>query len=420
MSIPVIDLNGNAYERGLQQGVKLGHHFEPMMEAFYDSELWKHGKPKWLPQAWVENVFRVAGFLATRDDVRKHLPAQARRIEGIAKGMGLDETYVWGIHFLEVIFCEAGASLAAPGGCTQFHATAAVTQEGRPLTGRNYDFPNMLLPYQAIRRETPTESGRLASISATHLPMAGIHQGLNEAGLVVACNNARLWRGEDFKYRGVPYSLLAMEALETCKTVAEAVRFITGFKQRTNAGFMGLMDASGDCKLVEFTASRCEVREPEAGGFILQTNHFQKMTEANLPEGTFWTVQGMEGLEYARSTKARLASVQKDARKAAGKVTLDTLKKALSSHGETGTGSDLTVCCHGDSGSTLSSFMVDPVKREFYFALGNPCENEYQKITFASAQKTAARPVAPKAAKPKTPVRKKAAAARKKPVAVKA
>lgn len=381
----VVDLDGTAYERGVQQGRQLRDMYRRMMEEFFASDLWRESRPLPLPVPVFKWALGILGSIFIKKAVKEHLPYQFERVRGLGEGLGVGERLAWGIQFMEILTCEAGKSLRAPVGCTQVHARPRATAEGKPLSGRNYDFPNILGGFQIVRREAPSEEGRLATTNVTQVPIIGAHQGVNEAGLTVAANNARLWKGPDLKYRGVPYLMVLQEILETCRTTSEGVELITKFPARTNSGFFGMMDADGDCKLVEFTASRFKVREPDEAGVLAQTNHYIAMAEANLPVGTCWTVKGMEGLEYAESTEKRRDAADRLLRESAGKVTVETLQSILRDHSANGgVGNDCTVCCHGHAGSSLASMVVDVRERAMWVAEGNPCENEYEKVEFRS------------------------------------
>lgn len=379
----ILDLDGSAYERGRGQGKEMGEQYRRLMADFFSSDMWKENKPGFLPDRLLFPALGLLGRINTRGAVRAHLPIQAERVRGLAAGLGISEQLCWGLQFMEIMMCEAGKSMRVPGGCTQIHATAGATAEGKPLCGRNYDFPNLLRPYQLIRREIPSEGGRYATTTVTQAPLAGAHQGVNEHGLTICVNNSRQWKGPHLRFKGVPYQFILMEALETCRTTAEVIRLITEFPSRANAGFFGIADAAGDIRVVEFTASRWAVREPDEAGVMAQANHFIKMTEANLPEGTYWVVEGMEGLEYAYSTETRYNTAYSRLKEKAGKITVETMMEILRDHSANdGVGADHTICCHGISGSTLGSMIVDMRDRKMWVADGNPCEAPYEEIEF--------------------------------------
>lgn len=380
----IMDLKGSAYERGLAQGEPNGDAYREMLDTFFTSEMWKENKPKFLPTSLIKVALGLLGTHYTKKAVAKYMPVQAERVRGLGESLSAGAGFIWGVQFMEVMFCEAGSSLVAPSmGCTQVHAAPKATRGNKPLIGRNYDFPNLLRDYQIVRRETPAESDRLAHISVSQIPLAGPHMGMNEAGLVACANNARLWKGDELKYSGLPYQMMILEILETCRTVQEAADYLMNCPERANAGFLGLMDASGDDCVVEFNAARADVRRPNEKGVMAQTNHYHAMPDANLPDGTYWTVKGMEGLEYAKSTKMRFAAADRLLNERAGDIDIDTLKEVLSDHsGNNGIGSDNTVCCHGDAGSTLASMIMDIENRRMLIAEGNPCEGDFIEISF--------------------------------------
>lgn len=380
----LIELSGNARQRGSQQGNQLRRAYQEMLDTFFSSELWRESKPPLLPDSIIRWALGWLGSIRLKKLVRRHLPSQYERVVGLGEGLG-NGRFVWGVQFLEIMFCEAGRSLKIPGslGCTQIHAQPKATQNGHGLLGRNYDFPNLLGPFQIVRRERPSERDRMATITVTQVPLIGTHQGVNENGLAVAANNARLPKGRDFNPAGIPYMLILQDILETCTKASEAGERLIHFPHRGNAGFIGFMDSQGECRIVEFTASRAAIRRPDDTGIIAQSNHFHAMPEANLPVGSCWNVEGMKGVPYAASTEARFQTADRLLRAEAGNITVDTLKSILRDHSANeGTGNDNTLCAHGLAGGTLASMIIDVNERSLRVAEGYPCENKYKEIGF--------------------------------------
>jgi isopenicillin-N N-acyltransferase-like protein len=385
----VIDLDGSAYERGLAQGEATREAFEALMSDLLEADEFKtHGPPitsPWLLRRALSAVGR--GF--TQSSVRRRLPAQAQRVRGLAKGLGVSHGTMWGAQFLEVVFCEAGSTMVPPGpnGCTLVTAGPRATANGGLLTGRNYDFPYMLAAYQVVRREIPSERDRLATTTATQVALAGAHQGVNEAGLAMSTNNARLWRGEHLRYRGVPGSFLLQEVLETCKTAAEAMHRVLSFGKRATAGFMGIADASGEAMVVEFTASEATVRRPGEHGVLAQANHFTELSHCNVPDGTLWAVEGMEDVEYLAGSHRRQRTALQMLEEQAGSISVETLEAILSDHAGQDEGGEDTVCCHGHTGGTLASMVVDVTDRSLWIADGSPCSVPYEHVPFRARQR---------------------------------
>lgn len=379
----IIDLEGTALERGQQQGELMASDLERLFADLLSSNEWRDHKPSVFPDPLLRPSLSAAGRMATWPAVRRHLPFQAQRMRGLANGLGIRRGLGWGIQFLEVVFCEAGSSMAPPPpvGCTVIQATPRATAQGQMLMGRNYDFPRMLQPYQVIRRDVPSEPGRLATTTLTQGPMVGTHFGVNEAGVAASANNARLWRGDHLRRRGVPFSMLIQEILERATSTQAAIEIATSFPSRSNAGFIALADASGDAAVVEYTASSTAVRRPNDAGVLAQANHFSSMPHANVPEGTRWTVKGMEHLHYLDGSRARQQAATQGLQQAAGSISVATMQAILSDHAGTD-GNDGTVCAHGRLGGTLAGMVAEPGAGTLWVALGNPCSASWTEVPF--------------------------------------
>ncbi|MCP4870219.1 MAG: linear amide C-N hydrolase [Proteobacteria bacterium] len=384
----ILDLDGTAYERGQQQASALREGFDGLLRSILQSPEWQEHGPPAMPKFLLWGALGAAGRTLTRPSVRRLLPNQADRIRGLAAGLSVSESFAWGVQFLEIVFCQAGSSLAPPPpvGCTVVLAPPSATRSGHTLTGRNYDFPYLLQDHQVIRRERPSEPDRLATTTITQVVLGGAHQGINEAGVTLSGNNARLWRGPHLRMRGVPLSLLLQEVLETCRTAEEARRRVVAFDVgRSNAGFVAIADPSGDACVVELTAQGTRVRHPDEAGVLAQANDFVLMEEANVPEGTRWTVKGMENVEYLIGSRARREAAAAQMTADAGDVTVESIQAVLRDHAGADGGGHGTVCCHGTSGGTLSSMVVDTGSLEMWVAEGAPCEAEYEAVPFRAA-----------------------------------
>ncbi len=379
----IIETRGTCRERGVMQGTAVRPDYDATLNSFYDSELLRNAKPWFVPIGVVKFGLNSLGSFTTRPAVKKFLPTMYERVEGLAEGLGISSPAIWGMQFVEILMCGAGSNIKIPesakNSCTMILAKSEATSEKKPLAGRNYDFPNLLRDFQIIRKEKPTDAGRFATITVTQNMLAGAHHGLNESGLMVCSNNLKAWRKNDFNGRGVPYTMVLQEILETCRTTAEAAKFVAEFPARGNTGFFGMLDKSGDCRVVEFSAAETAERTPDSSGVIAQSNHCHILKRVNLPEGSVWTVKGMEGVEYLESTKKRFEAANRLMHENAGKITVDTLKSILRDHSADpkGKGDKNTVCCHDDVGSTLSSIICDVTDGVLYVANSNPCENEY-------------------------------------------
>ena len=400
-AMPVWDLCGSPRQLGLAQGELARQSYDSLLSTFFGSELWHMAKPFGVPNAVLKHYLAALGRFYTRPVLKKYMPAQYERVRAIGEALGAGG-FTWALAFIEVLFTEGGKSLQVPKGqrprfepipglsggadmlgCTQANATPRATAGQVPLMGRNYDFPRLLLDYQVVRRDTPTDRKRFATTSLTQTVLAGSHQGINEKGLSISANNSRPWLKHNYDRRGVPGLFLLQEALETCATTVEAVTFISQFPARASSNFFGIMDRTGHLAELEFTPHAVRVREPDESGVLAASNHAHLNLEMNPPDNAVWVVPGMEGKSYMASCRARFGVADRMLRAEAGAITVETMKSILRDHSFSGgVGSEDTVCCHGHQGISLASAIIDLATRELHVTKGPPCQSEYQVVPF--------------------------------------
>ena len=399
--LPVWDLSGTPHQLGRAQGALARPTYPTMLETFFGSELWKMAKPFGVPNVVLRQVLTSLGHVYTKAALRRYLPAQYERVRGIGEALGAGR-FTWALAFLEMLFTAGGKTLQVPrgqqpifeplagsaggadaAGCTQINAQPKATAQGVPLMGRNYDFPRLLLDYQIVRREIPSDRRRLATMTLTQTVLAGCHQGINEEGLSISANNSRPWLRHNYDRAGVPGSFLLQEALETCSTTAAAVRFFEGFPARANSNFFGVMDRSGHLVELELTPGEVRVRAPDDSGVLAQSNHAHLNLSMNPPDNALWVVPGMEGMSYMTSCRARWGVADKLLRQHAGAITVETMKAILRDHSFSGgQGSDDTICCHGAQGISLASAIFNLETLELHVARGTPCRSRYAVVPF--------------------------------------
>jgi hypothetical protein len=320
--------------------------------------------------------------------IKKYLPRQFPKIEAIASGAGINKLISYTVHFFEVIngipsFVYRNIPQELPLACTQIFALPPATADGSFMFGRNYDFPTILKTFQMIRIDSPDDGYK--HIGVSQYPWLSSHEALNEKGLCMGFNYGRCWKKADFSAKGVPSTMLLQEAIETCATTQEAIDLIQKFPARANGGHYGIMDASGDTAVVETTRSRWAVRRPTEG-ILVHTNTYltPEMQDANLPMDVRFKMADMD-FSPIESPIRRLkrASFLMDQKR--GQITMDTLKAILRDHDNGDPNregpDDFSLCTHGHSSDTLASFIAFPKKKELWYTLDHPCENEYEKIT---------------------------------------
>jgi len=208
--IPVIILEGNYYEMGLQYGVLL----KDEMEKLY-GENRERGEDILKALPWYIKPFGsiimsvVAGYSA------KRIPRKYRKeLSGLAKGSGIPFSEIATAAFGGVIFDAA--------------CTAVLSRvEGGILHGQNLDFePSYLGNYPVIVEYRPEGKNRYVNFGITGVP--GMFHGVNEKGISITVNYGDgTFNGEN---RGLPMGYKIREILESAENLDQVESMLRGFK----------------------------------------------------------------------------------------------------------------------------------------------------------------------------------------------
>jgi predicted choloylglycine hydrolase len=386
-----IKTKGNARERGFQQGQQLNDKIQSALNTLFNSKMFKQIKPKFVPISVVKLGLSLIGKKNIRPDLVKYMPEMVEKIKGLSEGSILSQNLCYGLHFFEVMNGDPKALYRNPPvnppvpACTMLMATPPSTSDNNIYYARNYDFPKILLDFQMVREEIPDEGFR--NISMTQFPLMGCHQAMNEKGLTIGYNYGRCWKTQplDFRLNGLPGTFIVQKAIETCETTEEAVKFVSNFPARSNGVQYGIMDASGDAKVVETTATRFAIREPE-NGVLIHTNTYKtkELEDANLPLDVRFKMDGMD-FSPIESPIRRFKRATILMNNLHGKINKETIKSVLTDHDNGDPNKegpdDFSLCTHGKTAITLASIIVEPKKKKFWVIDRNPCTGEYEEFS---------------------------------------
>jgi hypothetical protein len=378
--VDFIRLKGNPGERGYQQGDLLKDKIQNMFDIVFHSNMFSEVTSKLIPLSIIKLALGIMGKKNLKKPLQQILPDQFEKMISIGKAAEIRRIIQYGAHFMEVMSGVPKLIYKNPPvqACSMIFALPGATSDNSMIFGRNYDFPNVLQPFQVVREETPEDGYK--NINFTQYPLTGCHMGMNERGLAIGYNYGRSWKKEplDFKLKGVPGTFIVQEVLETCATTQEAISFITKFPERSNGCHYGLMDISGDTCVIETTSTRHAIRKPEHG-ILAHTNHYQteELKDANLPDFVRFKMDDMD-ISPIESPIRRYHREIKLLKKENGHITMDSFKDILSDHDDREP-DDFTVCTHGPSAGTLGSIIVLPIKKEFWVTDNHPCSSEYEK-----------------------------------------
>jgi hypothetical protein len=369
--VRLFTLHGDHYEMGYQQGLQAREAIRHLFSNLHQVESLRLEKPPLIP-------FRLFLSLAARramnemlEDVASNSPRQKTRMEGIAKGAGIDEALLFMAMASELTLAKINYRLGA---CTAAAVSAEKSALGEPMIIKNFDYPSFFQPYYITRLCQPTET--FSTLDVTVAPLAGCHDGINEHGLCVSYNYGH---GTDMPNVNVPVTLLVQETLENCTNTRQAADFICG--QKRNGGAILLVaDASGDMVSVELSPNFSGVREPE-DGVLINTNHYRcrEMVSYDIPRNAYYTrrnVRSMRGVRVHESSELRYGRAEQ---LLAGmeRVSMRDLLGVFQDHGESGRGDDNTICRHGPYFSTTCSIIMLPWSRRLLVTYGHPCDSVF-------------------------------------------
>jgi isopenicillin-N N-acyltransferase-like protein len=320
---PLIELEGEAFERGQQYGARAAAAIGQNVEDYLGLIEFHMGLARGA-------ALEAAGAYGPILD--RHMPELLQEMRGIADGAGRD--------LAEILLINARSELMGTvDECTALATTPEVTEQGIVLLGQNWDWYPALKPEPVllrIRRPgkpeilTVAEAGQVAKI------------GFNSAGLGVCLN----FLNHADRGRGVPVHAILRRML--------------------------LAHAEGEILDLELTARDADFLYGD-GGWLVHANHFES---ARLRGGDTGLPLSMSSL--ARSARARrlLSAAVVD-----GGVSVGTFRSILSDHAH----GSYAICRHAEptesplqQTATRASLIMDLSARSLSLAPGQPCLKPYE------------------------------------------
>lgn len=370
--------SGDDHEIGVQQGRAVRGLIFDTREQIRNFEAVRLMKPRLLPASLFLMMAKRRATKLLKNDIFEYYPKQAQRLEGIAEGAGIDLSTILFMQSMELLIGKPSFRLQA---CTSLGFSPQKTAMKETMVAKNFDYVNDLAPYHLTRETRPKEGYK--TLGCTMAPLPGMLDGMNEHGLTVTYNLA--YTVEKPKYF-TPLSMALQEMLETCRSVDEAVEFLAQAKRGGHDALLMLADAEGHIRTVEITSNHSSIREM-MGGQIINTNHYltQEMQQLEIPYDAVYVGRVPKELIDVRvheSSEQRLKRVQELLRNRTG-IDENTIIAILRDHGKDNEPSINTICRHGKYASTLRSVIFYPSKRAIKVLYGNPCQNQYNELTFS-------------------------------------
>jgi predicted choloylglycine hydrolase len=193
-------------------------------------------------------------------------PDHVREIDALVKSGDIDRELV--------IVGNTFADISKAGGCSTLIVEADRSASGKPMFGRNLDYPTLgkLQSYSLVTIYRP--KGKHAFVSIGFPGLIGVLSGMNDAGLSLATLESYVAKdgAPTLNPKGVAYTLLYRRILEECTTVDDAEKLLRS-AERTTMNNLAICDRNGGV-VFEFTPKTLAVRRAEKG-ICPCTNHFR-------------------------------------------------------------------------------------------------------------------------------------------------
>ncbi|MFC1725286.1 C45 family autoproteolytic acyltransferase/hydrolase [candidate division KSB1 bacterium] len=285
--IPLLTLWGSSYE----QGYAHGYLYAPEIIEYADKEISQDGFVELYENILLPNIDKYTVPEEYMQEMQGLLDGMEARAGGAVYLGAVDRTLT--INDIIISTCMDNIEHILNTHCTSFCAWDALTVDGNPITGRNYDHPDNEIytgRYIFIVRKPAPESGRPAWISITLPGGLDGDTGMNSEGVTLATQEVNLVRDYSSSEGFCPENLLYRKLLESARA-SSVINDVSSVLQDlyTHGGEAILMSwpsGQGHCSAVfEIdgdlnTGHGLTVRQSETGfPYMIQTNQFYERLE---------------------------------------------------------------------------------------------------------------------------------------------
>ncbi|MGO3148343.1 MAG: C45 family autoproteolytic acyltransferase/hydrolase [Leucobacter sp.] len=373
-SIRVLEVSGNARERGRQYG-EGAHDLIERALGYYREALTRQ-----TGMSWAAVTDSVSKWLPISEQFAPHLVEEMR---GIAEGAGVsfNEILTLNVRGEFVYNHQVTEQSAAPAaeetddrdavdGCTSFFLTGAASGTGHTLVGQNWDWRTLTADTTLVLRVVQDPLPTL--VMQLEAGQVGRH-GANSAGIALNANGLGGSFGNEI---GLPQTLIRRLVLDR-GDIASALKTLVKTRPHIASNAL-LAHQSGFGIDLETTPHGVDWIYPDSNGAIAHTNHFQASVPPQLA-GRYRPVSADSLLRLPRVQEglSRVSAAQSEAE------SYNLVRAAMSDH----LGFPEGVCTHPNPGadplkqwSTMLSSCVDLTTGEYRLAFGFPCETEYELL----------------------------------------
>ena len=349
--IPIIELEGSPYECGKQYGKAIKKLIKKNIELYtrcfaYYVNLNKN-----------QAISIACKFIPIIEEYDYNIKDE---LQGIANGAD--------VSLEEIVMLNARSSILSNTislqECTAFAVLPSATNDNKIWIGQNWDWIDacnnlfVLLKIKQTNKPallTLTEAGHLAKI------------GFNEMGIGLCIN----WLFTNYALIGLPVHLISRAILNS-ESLTDAIDVLCKNIRATSANYL-IVHKDGFAIDIETTSDDIDFIEPE-DDILVHTNHFisshlGKINKYALKMG---------------SSLVRFQQANNILRTNNGNINQNLLIKLQKDH----TFYPSSICRHPnekafelDRTRTLASVIMDIKSSIMYISAGNPCENDYMKVS---------------------------------------
>jgi len=370
--INVVILEGTPLKRGRIHG-------EILKPKIHEAvKLWKDNLHKTLdynPDKYIDDFVENTNFIKA---IKRWTPALLEEVKGISEGCGLDFKTLYAFQLVDEEWWyrrnkQWGVGLSKNNKCS---ALGIFGQEGIPsLLAQNVDIPKWTNGFQVLFH-IKYQHFDLEIFVFSYAGLIALN-GLNNKSVGV-CVNALLQL--DQRQDGLPVAFVIRGILEQ-RQFMEAVRFLKIVQHASGQNYM----IGGREEIASFECSAnkvCRFIPYEGATRIYHTNHPLVNDEQNIYREVIKKMPTGKIKKLLYNSETRLESLEKRLKDPAVRITVETIKAALSSHDDP----QNSVCYHLQedrdgftAGSTIFELSDPPV---LHLAPGPPCATEYKIYRF--------------------------------------
>ena len=364
-----------------QQGIALGAALQTQIavaeRSLLEYEAFRLHQPWWMPYSLFQYMAQWRARSLLEPEIGEAFPDIRERICGMAEGARTSVDFLYLFHALESASTAAERENPNLAACTAVAASGVRTRDGRPLLAHNFDLVPTASPLLTLREARCP--GSLQYLAMSLAPMAGLIDGVNEAGLAITYNYAPT---TDTCANRPPISLSIDRALATCHTVTQAIQLLSS-TPRGGGALLMLADAQGDIAALELSANCSAVRRPAKRRLLHHSNayHTPTLRECEMPRTA---VYGEDAPAALRGVSIFESALQRDLRMAkrlqttTAPLDAETVAHLMADHGPDQQPSANTICMHGSHWSTMASVQMFPAERRIRVSYGAACQAEFQ------------------------------------------